>query len=149
MLVPVSISAPKKMALTDIKAGDYVGIAAEPGKAKDGDAMAMAVQVFPAAMRGTAEGSFGWDLTPTSTMTNGNVDAEAKSVDGRVLTMSFKGKTAKLDVPEGTPVYTPVPATAADLVTGAKVFVYGTKAADGALSSNRVLVGKDGIDPPS
>ena len=146
---PATVSVPKVLALGDIKAGDYVGVAAEPGKAPDGDSKAIAVQVFPATARGTGEGSFGWDLTPTSTMTNGNVDAEASSVDGRVLTVSFKGKTAKIDVPVGTPVYTPAAATTADLVPGAKVMVFGVKAADGKVSTSRVLVGKDGINPPS
>jgi hypothetical protein len=149
LLDPLSVSVPKRLELTDIKAGDYVGIAAEPDKGPGGTATSLAVQVFPAAMRGTAEGSFGWDLTPTSTMTNGNVDAVANGVSGRVLTMSFKGQTAKLDVPAGTPIYTPIAATPADLKPGAAVFVYGVKAPDGKISTSRVLVGKDGINPPS
>jgi hypothetical protein len=149
LLDPLSVSVPKRLELTDIKAGDYVGIAAEPDKGPGGTATSLAVQVFPAAMRGTAEGSFGWDLTPTSTMTNGNVDAVANGVSGRVLTMSFKGQTAKLDVPAGTPIYTPIAATPADLKPGAAVFIYGVKAPDGKISTSRVLVGKDGINPPS
>ena len=54
--------------LGDIKPGDFVGVASLP-RAAGGDG-AIEVLVFPAAMKGTGEGSYPWDLKPNSTMTN-------------------------------------------------------------------------------
>jgi hypothetical protein len=40
----------------------------------NGGQKALEVLVFPEAMRGVAEGHYGWDLHPSSVMTNGNVE---------------------------------------------------------------------------
>jgi hypothetical protein len=62
----LSVSGVVKAALTDIKPGSYVGIAALP---RAGELNAVEVLVFPEAMRGTAEGHGPWALLPESTMT--------------------------------------------------------------------------------
>jgi|GEM_PF-5752440 len=61
-------SAVVKANVTDIKPGDFVGIASLP-KSEGGDS-ALEVLIFPSALKGVGEGSYGWNLKPNSTMTN-------------------------------------------------------------------------------
>jgi hypothetical protein len=51
------VSSVARADVTDIKPGDYVGIASLP--TDDGTDGALEVLIFPAALKGTAEGSFG------------------------------------------------------------------------------------------
>jgi hypothetical protein len=71
----------------------------------------------------TGEGSYPWDLMPGSTMTNATVAHAVKDIDGRTLTLAFKGGEKTISVPEGIPIVTFAPATEADLKPGAAVFV--------------------------
>ncbi|MBY3066242.1 hypothetical protein E0I74_20035 [Rhizobium laguerreae] len=132
-------------AVTDIKPGDFVGIASLPS-AGGGDG-ALEVLIFPPAMKGAGEGSYGWDLKPNSSMTNATVADAVKGVDGRTVTVSYHGKEKKIAIPHGTPVVTIAPATNDDLVPGAVVFIPAEKAASGPLA-HQVLVGKNGVVPP-
>ncbi len=131
--------------LSDIKPGDFVGVASLPGAKVDG---ALEVLVFPPAMRGTGEGSYGWDLKPNSSMTNGAVSEAVKSVDGTTLNVVYHGQSKKINVTPGTPVVTFAPATAADVKPGAAVFIPAQRGDNGKLSSAQVVVGKNGIVPP-
>src|SRR5690349_22034498 len=54
----------------DIKQGSYIGVAGMPQS--DGSQKALEVHIFPESMRGVGDGHRGWDLQPSSTMTNGN-----------------------------------------------------------------------------
>ncbi|MBY5372821.1 hypothetical protein ELG88_04570 [Rhizobium leguminosarum] len=134
-----------KAVVTDIKPGDFVGIASLPS-AGGGDG-ALEVLIFPPAMKGAGEGSYGWDLKPNSSMTNATVADAVKGVDGRTITVSYHGKEKKISIPDGTPVVTIAPATKDDLVPGAVVFIPAEKAASGPLA-HQVLVGKNGVVPP-
>ncbi|HEY1399356.1 hypothetical protein [Roseateles sp.] len=140
------INAVAKAAITDIKQGDYVGIASLP-KAQGGDG-ALEVLIFPAAMKGLGEGSYGWDLKPKSSMTNATVSNAVKSVEGSTVTLTYHGQEKKISIQNGTPIVTLIQATADDLRAGAAVFVSAEKAADGSLSSGQLVVGKDGVVPP-
>ena len=141
-----NIATMKKLDLSAITPGSFIGTAAQPGK--DGQLEAMEVLVFPEAGRGTGEGHYDWDLAPGTSMTNANVDAAVESKSGRELTLSYKVGSVKVTVPPGVPVVTPAPATRADLVPGAPVFVVARHADDGSLSAAFVAVGKDGVAPP-
>ncbi|XKM39829.1 hypothetical protein A4U53_027455 [Rhizobium ruizarguesonis] len=132
-------------AVTDIKPGDFVGIASLPS-AGGGDG-ALEVLIFPPAMKGAGEGSYAWDLKPDSSMTNATVADAVKGVDGRTVTVSYHGKEKKISIPDGTPVVTIAPATKDGLVAGAVVFIPAEKAASGPLA-HQVLVGKNGVVPP-
>ncbi|NZD60117.1 hypothetical protein HX900_03165 [Rhizobium sp. WYCCWR 11290] len=132
-------------AVTDIKPGDFVGIASLPSEG-GGDG-ALEVLIFPPAMKGAGEGSYGWDLKPNSSMTNATVADAVKGIDGRTVTVSYHGKEKKISIPDGTPVVTIAPATKDDLVPGAVVFIPAEKAASGPLA-HQVLVGKNGVVPP-
>jgi len=130
----------------DIKPGDFVGIASLP-KADGGDG-ALEVLIFPPAMKGMGEGSYGWDLKPNSSMTNATVANAVKGVDGHTVTVSYHGKEKKIAIPAGTPVVALGPATTKDLVAGAVVFVPAMKGDKGALTARQVVVGANGIVPP-
>jgi hypothetical protein len=140
------ISSVAKALIDDIKTGDYVGIASLP-KAQGGDG-ALEVLIFPAAMKGTGEGSHAWDLKPNSSMTNATVADAVQSVEGRTVTVKFRGQEKKIDIPSATPIVTFAQATKADLKPGATVFVPSEKAADGTVSTARVVVGTNGVVPP-
>jgi hypothetical protein len=135
-----------KASLADIKPGDFVGIASLPTAA--GGAGALEVLVFPPAMRGSGEGSYGWDLKPNSTMTNGSVSEAVQSVDGTTVNVVYHGQSKKIAIAPGTPVVTFAKATNADVKPGAAVFIPAQRADDGKLSTTQVVVGKDGVVPP-
>ncbi|WP_370677750.1 hypothetical protein [Pleomorphomonas sp. PLEO] len=140
------LSSVARAAVTDIKPGDFVGIASAP--AKDGGDDALEVVIFPPAMKGTGEGSRGWDLKPNSTMTNATVADAVKSVNGQTVTVTYHGQEKKITITEGTPIVTFAPATKADMKPGAVVFVIAEKAIDGAITAQRVVVGTNGVVPP-
>lgn len=142
----VKVMAVAKASVEDIKPGDFVGIASLP-KSKGGDG-AVEVLIFPAAMKGTGEGSYPWDLKPQSTMTNATVSNAVKEVDGHEVTVKVNGKDKKISVADGTVVVTLAPAAAADLKPGATVFVPTERGTDGTLTAGFVIVGANGIVPP-
>jgi hypothetical protein len=135
-----------KAAIDDIKPGDFVGIASIP-KSRGGDG-AIEVLIFPAAMKGTGEGSYPWDLKPNSTMTNATVSNAVKDVDGRNITVTFHGKEKTISVAEDTAIVTFGPAAQADLKPGMTVFVPSQKGEDSSLSAGSVIAGTNGIVPP-
>lgn len=141
----VAVGAVKNVKLADIGKGAFIGTATETGA--DGKLTALEVLVFPEAARGTGEGHYAWDLMPGSMMTNANVDTVASSVNGRVLTLSYKGGSKEVTVPESTPVVTFAPAMRADLIVGKKVFVIASGSSSNYMAS-RVMVEKDGVAPP-
>lgn len=140
------VSGVAKASISDIKTGDYVGIASL-AKSEGGDG-ALEVLIFPPKLKGTAEGSFGWDLKPNSTMTNATVADAVKSVDGSVVTVNYHGQEKKISIPEGTPVVTLAPATPDDMKPGTVVFISAEKGADGAIMAGNLVIGKNGVVPP-
>ena len=135
-----------KASATDIKPGDFVGIASQA--TDSGVNGALEVVVFPAAMKGTGEGDRPWDLKPNSSMTNATVANAVTSVNGPTLTLTYKGGQKKISIPDGTPVVTFGPATKDDIKAGASVFINGESTGDGMVSSDRVVVGTNGVAPP-
>lgn len=140
------VSSVAKASITDIKAGDFLGIASVP-KAEGSD-NALEVVIFPPALKGTGEGSRPWDAKPNSSMTNATVAKSVTSVDGKTVTLTYQGKEKKISIPEGVPVVTFATATKDDLKPGAVVFVPSKKADDGSISSERVVVSTKGVVPP-
>jgi hypothetical protein len=142
----VRLNVVKKVDISAITPGTFIGTAAVPGA--DGELKAVEVVVFPEAARGTGEGHYDWDLAPGTSMTNANIDAAVESASGRELTLSYKGGTAKIVVPADVPMVMPLPAEMADLKAGQPVFVIARKGDDGAMSALVVVVGRDGVAPP-
>lgn len=135
-----------KAAVSDIKPGDFVGIASQP--TDSGINGAIEVVIFPALMKGTGEGDRPWDSKPNSSMTNATVANAVTSVSGPTLTLTYKGGERKIKIPDGTPVVTLTSATKADLKPGAGVFITGERNDDSTVSADRVAVGLNGTMPP-
>jgi len=135
-----------KASVADIKPGDFVGIASVP-KQGGGDG-ALEVLIFPPALKGTGEGSYGWDLKPGSSMTNATVAEAVKAADGRNITVTYKGGEKTITIPEGTPIVTFGPAATTDLQPGKVIFISGEKSPDGVISTRRVTVETNGVLPP-
>jgi hypothetical protein len=138
-----------KSSLDKVVAGSYIGTAAEPQA--DGTLRAIEVQVFPPGFK-PGPGSRPWDLTPTSTMTNGTVDTigavKVDKADAHVYTVTYEGGEKKVVVTPNTTVITYLPADATALTPGSHVIVLAVKKDDGSLSAANVSVGKDGLVPP-
>jgi hypothetical protein len=133
-------------ALADVKPGAFIGVAALRGK--NGELKAMEVHIFPEAMRGTGEGFRPFDLAPNSSMTNGDVAAEVKGVEGPTLTVTYKGGQQTIVVGPKTPIVAFAPGAKSDLKSGAAIIARGLKQDDGSVKAGAVLVGKDGLVPP-
>lgn len=135
-----------KASMADIKPGTFIGTAAVP---QPGTSLrALEVVVFPEAMRGTGEGSYAWDLKPDSSMTNANITNAVDNVDGRTVTLAYKGGTKSVVIGADTPIVTFGAADKSDIKPGANVFLAAQKQKDGSLVATRVAVGKDGLVPP-
>ena len=136
----------KKVKLTDIKVGDYVGTAAV--RRPDGTFRAQEVLIFPVFARGSREGHFAWDLTPDSTMTNATVTGIATRAEGPVLTLKHKAGEVTVFVPAAAPVVTFGIGHIDQLKPGAHIFIEGTRQPDGTITTTSVLVGRGGLVPP-
>ena len=134
-------------ALTDVKPGSFIGVAALPGEGNE--LKAMEVHIFPEAMRGTGEGFRPFDLGPKSSMTNGNISARVDATTGPKLTVTYKGGEQTIVVdPEDADRRLSSPARRTDLKPGAAIIARGPKQEDGSIDAAFVLVGKDGLVPP-
>jgi hypothetical protein len=143
----VSIVGITKIAMSEIKPGSYIGVSAMPEP--DGTQKALAIHIFPEAMRGTGEGFRPWDLRPNSTMTNATVAETVASTDGQNILVKYKDGEKKVVVPPDTPIVTFVPGEKSELKPGAKIIIFGaTKKEDGTLEASRVNVGINGVTPP-
>jgi len=142
----VTVVALTKASLADIRQGSYVGVSGMPQP--DGSQKALEVHIFPDAMRGSGEGHRGWDLQPSSTMTNGAVEQTAASADGQVLTLKYKDGEKKIIVSPDTPIVVYVAGDKSELKPGTPIFISAaTRQPDGTLLTPRVNVGR-GVAPP-
>ena len=140
----VIVKAVEKAAITDIKEGDFVGVASVPESGSDN---AVEVLIFPAALKGFGEGSYPWDLTPDSTMTNATVANAVTDVADKKMTLKYPEGEKTITLPNDIPVVTLADATVDALTPGSRVFVPGNES-DGKISAKFVIVGKDGVVPP-
>jgi hypothetical protein len=147
LAIPPSVAVTEvyPVQLADIRAGSFVGVGAMPQP--DGTQRAIAVTVFPEAMRGTGEGHRPFDFLPQSTMTNATVAQVAAAPDGQRLQVRYQGGEQVIVVPPGTPVVSLRPADRSLLVPGAAVAL---TAADvgGQPTVTRISAGRDGFAPP-
>jgi hypothetical protein len=142
----VTVVALTRASLADIRQGSYVGVSGMPQP--DGSQKALEVHIFPDAMRGSGEGHRGWDLQPSSTMTNGAVEQTAASADGQVLTLKYKDGEKKIIVSPDTPIVVYVAGDKSELKPGTPIFISAaTRQPDGTLLTPRVNVGR-GVAPP-
>lgn len=135
-----------KASLADVKQGSYVGVSGLPQP--DGSQKALEIHIFPEAMRGVGDGHRGWDLQPSSTMTNGAVEQTSASAAGQVLTLKYKDGEKKIVVPGDCPIVSYLPGDKSELKPGVAIFIAAAqKQPDGTLLAPRVNVGR-GLAPP-
>jgi hypothetical protein len=141
----LTVTSSTTTSLTEVHPGSFIGTTAIPQP--DGTMKALEVHVFPESMRGTGEGFRPWDLGAQSTMTNGTV-GQIEGSDGRSLTVKYKEGEKKVTVPPDVPVVALEIGSRDELTPGAHVFIIANKAADGTVTTGRVTVGKNGLEPP-
>jgi len=133
-----------KASLADIKADSYIAVTAMPQP--DGTQKAVAILIFPEAMRGVGEGHRPWDLEPNSTMTNATVAEQVAGTDGQTVTVKYKDGDKKILVTPATIIVTYKKAATSDLKAGQKIFVAAAKKLDdGTLEAPNVAYGDVGV----
>ena len=133
-----------KASLADIKADSYIAVTAMPQP--DGTQKAVAILIFPEAMRGVGEGHRPWDLEPNSTMTNATVAEQVAGTDGQTVTVKYKDGDKKILVTPATIIVTYKKSAASNLKAGQKIFVAAAKKLDdGTLEAPNVAYGDVGV----
>jgi hypothetical protein len=133
-----------KASLADIKADSYIAVTAMPQP--DGTQKAVAILIFPEAMRGVGEGHRPWDLEPNSTMTNATVAEQVAGTDGQTVTVKYKDGDKKILVTPATIIVTYKKAATSDLKAGQKIFIAAAKKLDdGTLEAPNVAYGDVGV----
>ncbi len=133
------------MTFDDLHMDDYLAIPSihKVGGGKE----AMAVIVFPEAMRGFAEGEGAWDLVPGSRMTNASLAQITATTAGREVTVSYGGMTDTIAVPVSAPVVTFAPDPERRLEVGDNTILFAKSNGDG-LSAGLAGISTDGTLPP-
>ena len=85
---------------------------------------------------------------PNSLMTNANIEHVAQASGGKELTLKYKDGEQKILVTPETEYYNFGPGSREDLKPGAAIFTGARVADDGKFMTQRVVVGKDGVNPP-
>jgi hypothetical protein len=159
---------PKKF--SDIKVGDFLGVAAIPGS--DGTLRAQDVRVFPEALRGMGEGQYPMgDPSANRTMTNATVAQVTQVTTGGTLELSYHGATAPGDantnctghaaaggngcvgqtavsVAPGVPIIAYVSGDVSLLIPGAEVAMQASPGSEGGTpTAVRILVERNGVRP--
>ena len=141
-----TFSYPKMVKLADIKPGTPIGTTAVPGSG--GKLIAREIHVFPADRPVPGEGHRPWDLEPNSTMTNAAVSAVIQGNHDRELTLTYKGGSQIVVVPDNTPVVMAASGDRSLLKPGEYVFMQAGMDNDGKVIASRIQVSKDGVRPP-
>ena len=131
--------------MEDIKPGSFVGVGGLPQP--DGSQRAIAVLLFPEAMRGTGEGHYPFDFLPQSTMTNATVAEVAASSNGQRLELKYKDGAKTIVVPPDAPIVSLRPGERSMVVVGAPVAVT-VQEVNGQPTVVRVNAGRNGFAPP-
>src|SRR4030088_1447857 len=118
----VAVFGVAKTTISEIRPGSYIGVSAMPEP--DGTQKALAVQIFPEAQRGVAEGFRPWDLRAGSTMTNATVAETVAGTDGQNIMVKYKDGEKKVVVPPDTPIVAFVAGGRAALEPGAQIILF-------------------------
>jgi hypothetical protein len=141
----LSVTEVYPVALADVGAGSFIGVGAMPQA--DGSQRAIAVTVFPEAMRGTGEGHRPFDFLPQSTMTNATVADVVSAPDGRRLQVRYKDGEKTIVVPPDVPVVSLRPGDRGLLVVGGAVSLTAQEI-NGQPTATRISAGRNGFAPP-
>jgi len=135
------IAVAKKLSLSDIKPGTYVGVTSVP---QGGQQVAKEVHLIPPA---APSGHMDWDLVPGSKMTNANLQAAVAAAGGNEITLKYKDGEQKIMVPNGTPIVGFDNGDRSALKKGETIWTNARVEGDGKLVTNRVQVSKGGVKP--
>ena len=136
------VVTPKKVSADEFKEGSYVGVTSVAGPG--GRLVAKRVHALGPQvpqMHGN------WDSIPNSMMTNANIAGVAKVSGGTELTMKYKDGEQKILTTPETEYYNFDKGSRDDLKPGEHIFT-GAQNKDGKLVTGRVVVSKNGINPP-
>ena len=138
--------------LSHVTPTTYVGVASN--EQADGTQLAKQILIFPAELRGTAEGSVLMDPAPGTTaqnrMTNGSVSRPAVSHSrmtngtvqkgsGTTLVVQYQDGAQTISVPPNVPV-TEVAQGQVSLAAGDTVYAATEKLPDGSLTTNKIFL---------
>lgn len=161
---PLTVRTLKPASAAQIRNGAFVGVTSV--RQPNGAQRAVEVHIFPESMRGSGEGSRGWDLPGRqfggSRMTNGTVSRPVASPSrmtngtvhkgaGSSITVQYKGSAPgaqTIVIPPNVKLVSIVPGSPAVLKPGAHVFIMADRRPDGTLVTSRVTVGLNGLVPP-
>ena len=135
--------------LSHVAAAPYIGVASAE---QDGEQVAKQIFIFPAELRGAAEGSVLTDppgATSHSRMTNGTVSRPAAShsrmtngtvqqSDSTTLVVNYQDGSQTISVPPGVPV-TLVAAQKVDFSPGDVIYATTKKLPDGTLTTDKIF----------
>jgi hypothetical protein len=133
----------KATTLAEFKPGSYVGVTSVKGL--DGRLVARRVHALGPQV---PSGHMAWDSIPDSLMTNANVTAIAQVSGGSELTLKYKDGEQRILLTPETQYFTFVPGSRSDLKPGETIFSGARVGADSKLTTQRVAVSKDGVQPP-
>jgi hypothetical protein len=135
--------------LTDITQGVFVGASAQ--KQADGTFRAAQINIFREEERGLSEGHRPQTSLPSHTMTNATVETienlTVQDVNGRMLTLKFKGGEVKVFVPPTTPIMKRVSGSRDMLKPGAELRVQGSQGEDGVILAQGIIVSANPTAP--
>jgi hypothetical protein len=138
--------------LSQVSADSYIGVASEEGP--DGTEVAKQILIFPAELRGAAEGSVlldaPADAAKPSRMTNGSVSGQAQSRSrmtngvlekgsGTTLVVNYQDGSRTISVPAGVPV-TKVEAGSVAVEAGGIAYAVTVKQSTGELATSSIFV---------
>lgn len=135
----------RKIALTDLVANAFVGVAAVPGP--DNVHIAVSIHVFPESSRGLNEGSRPYDLKPGSSMTNGTIAERVKQVEDNLLVVKYKDGEKRFVITPETSLVAFESGRQDELAVCAQVVATVEDRPDGSRYASRILVGRDGVTP--
>ena len=123
------------MELSDIRPGDFLGVTSVKGQG--GDLTAFEVRRFPKPVN---PGHRPFDGRDDQTMTNATVSTMVQAANGRELTLTYKGGSQKIVVPNDASISMLVPGQRSQLVPGARVNLTARPDDDGKLTAVRIQV---------
>jgi hypothetical protein len=141
----LSVTEVYPVTLADIHAGNFVGVGAIPQA--DGTQRAIAVTLFPEALRGSGEGHRPFDFVPQGTMTNATVADVAAAPDGERLQLTYPDGRKTIVVPPDAPVVSFRPGDRALLAVGSAVSLTA-QLVEGQPTATRISAGRNGFAPP-
>jgi hypothetical protein len=132
----------QRMAITDIKPGDFLGVTSV--RRKDGTLTAYDIRRF---IKPSNPGHRPFDGSTDQTMTNANVSATVQGTSGRELTLNYEGGSQKVNVADTAAIVSLAPGQRSQLTPGSYVSLLAEPAGSGKLEARSIEVRNDKDTP--